>query len=237
MPTPQAIAQAPSLVGETRSAWAFAPLSDLSKITVEGSVPTQKAWSTQKVLIVAAYLDTVAKGDPSKVTPANKALIVKALTASEMAAITAIDRQIPNHGAAMAKVLRSIGDTTTPIQATPTSSVQWRIEDQVKFMGALANRKLVNSAVSDYLLEVMHPIPEHQWGLGTIGATTFKGGWLRPSTETRQMGIVDGYAVAIITHSVGPAPTQTDGDQAHVQQMNKLAGMLKQRLAAEKARG
>ena len=42
----------------------------------------------------------------------------------------------------------------------------------------------------------MHPIEAHSWGLGTIGATAWKGGWLRADTVTRQMGIVDGYAVA-----------------------------------------
>jgi hypothetical protein len=34
---------------------------------------------------------------------------------------------------------------------------------------------------------------------------------LRRDTVTRQMGIVDGYAVAIITDAVGPAVRQSDG--------------------------
>ena len=76
----------------------------------------------------------------------------------------------------------------------------------------------------------MQPIKAHSWGLGRIGATAYKGGWLRRTTATRQMGIVDGYAVAIIT-DVGPAVVQTDGDAAHVEQMNRLARLLKQRLA------
>ena len=71
-----------------------------------------------------------------------------------------------------------------------------------------------------------------RWGLGTIGASAFKGGWLRSDTETRQMGIVNGYAVAIITAHVGPAVLQADGDVAHVQQMNALAARLQSRLAA-----
>jgi hypothetical protein len=45
------------------------------------------------------------------------------------------------------------------------------------------------------------------------------------------MGILDGHAVAIITAGVGPALLQSDGDSAHVEQMNALAAMLKQRLA------
>ena len=54
------------------------------------------------------------------------------------------------------------------------------------------------------------------------------GGWLRNDTDTRQMGIVDNYAVAMITDGVGPVVYQTDGDLAHENQMNKLAGILKQ---------
>jgi hypothetical protein len=48
---------------------------------------------------------------------------------------------------------------------------------------------------------------------------------------------VDGYAVAIITDAVGPAVRQTDGDSAHVQQMNYLAKVLDRRLALESGRG
>ena len=80
----------------------------------------------------------------------------------------------------------------------------------------------------------MQPIRAHAWGLGTIGATAYKGGWLRASTATRQMGIVDGYAVAIIT-TAGPAVRQTDGDSAHVRQMNRLARLLEERLAYERS--
>ena len=83
----------------------------------------------------------------------------------------------------------------------------------------------------------MRPIRAHAWGLGTIGASAYKGGWLRASTATRQMGIVDGYAVAIITDAVGPAVRQTDGDSAHVEQMNYLAKVLDRRLALESGRG
>lgn len=49
------------------------------------------------------------------------------------------------------------------------------------------------------------------------------------------MGIVDGYAVAIITDA-GPVELQSDGDYAHVPQMNRLAMILQRRLAYEKAK-
>ena len=68
----------------------------------------------------------------------------------------------------------------------------------------------------------------------TIGARAFKGGWLRDDTVTRQMGVVDGYAVALVTDGVGPAVVQTDGDAAHVRQLNRLARQLEERLDAER---
>jgi hypothetical protein len=111
--------------------------------------------------------------------------------------------------------------------------MQWSIREQVRFMAALSAGRVVSRAASSYLLGTMHPIAAHRWGLGTIGADAFKGGWLRADTETRQMGIVDGYAVAIITAGDGPAVVQTDGDSAHVRQLNRLAALLAVRLAQQ----
>ena len=53
---------------------------------------------------------------------------------------------------------------------------------------------------------------------------------------TRQMGVLDGYAVAIITDR-GPVVRQTDGDSAHVAAMNDLAELLARRLAYERRCG
>ena len=148
--------------------------------------------------------------------------------------MVAIRNQIPGRpGPAMTEVLRSIGDQTTTAPDNYQGLMPWSVREQVRFMGALANGKVVSRAASDYLLESMRPISAHAWGLGTIGATAYKGGWLRSDTVTRQMGIVDGYAVAIITDGVGPAVRQTDGDSAHVRQLNRLARMLEKRLAYE----
>ena len=71
-------------------------------------------------------------------------------------------------------------------------------------MAALSSGRVVSKAASAYILSSMRPIAAHRWGLGTIGAGPFKGGWLRSDTVTRQMGIVDGYAVAIITDARRP---------------------------------
>ena len=221
-------------MGDTRNALAFAPLSDPAAVTIEGSVSSYKAWSTSKVLVVAAFLDTVCNGDPARATAQQKRWITAALTASDGDAVVALRDQIPGSpGAAINSVLRSIGDTRTVAPDTSQGGMQWTIREQVRFMAALANGRVVSKASSSYLLSSMRPIGAHRWGLGTIGAGAFKGGWLRSDTVTRQMGIYDGYAVAIITDAVGPAVVQTDGDSAHVQQMNRLATILKARLARE----
>lgn len=235
-PTKTATPKPPSLTGDRRNAIAFAALDDPAEVTVEGRVSSSPAWSTSKVLVVAAFLETSAGGDPDQVSRSNRRLIKAALTESDADAVVAIRNQIPGRpGPAMTEVLRSIGDKTTVAPDNYQGLMPWSIREQVRFMGALANGKVVSRDSSAYLLESMRPIPEHAWGLGTIGATAYKGGWLRSDTVTRQMGIVDGYAVAIITDGVGPAVRQSDGDSAHVRQLNRLARMLEKRLAYEQS--
>jgi hypothetical protein len=78
----------------------------------------------------------------------------------------------------------------------------------------------------------MQPVPAQQWGLGSIGARAFKPGWVNAETETRQMGIVGNFAVAIITAGDGPATLQGDGDYAHEWQLNRLARLLTERIRA-----
>ena len=221
-----------SLAGDTRSAIVYAPLSNPSAVTVEGSVPSASAWSTSKVLVVAAYLDTVVDGDPSAIPDTERGLIRSALTASDGNAVVALRERIPGSpGAAITSVLRSIGDGSTVAPDRSQGLMAWSPREQVRFMAALAAGRVVSPEASQYLLSQMQPIPAHRWGLGRIGATAFKGGWLRSDTETRQMGIVGGYAVAIITVGVGPAVVQTDGDAAHVWQMDRMADLLARRIS------
>lgn len=237
-PKPSPATPRTSLRGDTNDAFAFAPLSNPGNVTVEGSVSSYKAWSTSKVLVVAAFLDTACDGDPANASGQQKRWVKAALTASDMNAVIALRDDIPGSpGAAITKVLRSIGDTRTVAPDASQGGMQWTIREQVRFMAALNSGRVVSKAASAYILSAMRPIAAHRWGLGTIGAGPFKGGWLRSDTVTRQMGIVDGYAVAIITDAVGPAVRQTDGDSAHVEQMNYLAKVLDRRLALESGRG
>lgn len=220
-----------SLVGDTRSAIYWAPLSNPSAVQSEGSVPSWQAWSTSKVLVVAAYLDTVVDGDPSRIPATERGWITAALTASDGDAVVNVRSRIPGSpGAAINSVLRSIGDTTTVAPDTSQGTMWWSPREQVRFMAALSAGRVVSPAASSFLLGQMQPIGAHRWGLGRIGASSMKGGWLTSQSETRQMGIVGGYAVAIITVGVGPAVLQTDGDYAHVWQMDRMAALLARRL-------
>lgn len=242
-PTPSAAVAAPpkgsaapssdltSLLGNTRNAIAWAELSNPDRITVEGSVPRSRAWSTSKPLVIAAYLATVVDGDPDRIPGQVRTWIRDALAKSDGPAIAAIKAEIPGSpGAAMTRILRSVGDTTTTAPDSYEGTMHWDVREQVRFMAALGNGEVVSPKASAFLLREMQPIPEQRWGLGTIGARAFKPGWIDAQTETRQMGIVGDYAVAIITTGDGPATLQKDGDYAHEWQMNRLARLLATRL-------
>jgi hypothetical protein len=222
-----------SLQGNARNAIAWAPLSDPDEITVEGSVPRSRAWSTSKPLVIAAYLDTVVDRDPTAIPAAERGWIREALRESDNDAIAAIQREIVGSpGEAMTRILRSIGDMTTMAPDSHMGTMQWSVSEQVRFMAALGNGEVVSPAASAFLLREMQPIPEQQWGLGSIGSRAFKPGWVSAQTETRQMGIVGDYAVAIITAGDGPATIQGDGDYAHVWQLDRLARLLAERIGA-----
>jgi len=235
-PTRRPAPDPPSWVGDQRNAVAFAPLDDPTDVTVEGRVPSAEAWSTSKVLVVAAFLDTVVSGDPDRLTSAQRKLVERALSRSDGDAVAELRGAVPGRpGRAMTAVLRSIGDRSTTAPDRYEGLMSWSVREQVRFVAALAAGDVVSPAASAYLLESMRPVEAHAWGLGTIGASAYKGGWLREDRVTRQLGIVDGYAVAILTDGVGPAVVQTDGDAAHVRQMNRLAAQLEERLAVERS--
>ena len=105
----------------------------------------------------------------------------------------------------MTRILRSVGDTTTTAPDSYRAGCSGVSAEQVRFMAALGNGQVVSREASAFLLQEMQPIPAQRWGLGAIGARAFKPGWVNAQTETRQMGIVGDYAVAIITAGDGPA--------------------------------
>jgi len=230
---PAAVPDRLSLEGVQGRSFAFAPLDDPDDVTVEGRVSGSQAWSTSKVLVAAAFLETTADGDPDAVSAANRRLIAAALQSSDADAVRSLRQQITGRpGRAMTAVLRSIGDEKTVAPDSYEGLMPWSVREQVRFMAALEAGEVVSAATSAYLLETMRPIKAHRWGLGTVGATTFKGGWLRQGRVTRQLGLLDSYAVAIATDR-GRVVRQSDGDSAHVRAMDDLAELLAARLAWE----
>lgn len=222
-----------SLPGETGRAFAFAPLDDPDAVVVEGRVSGSQAWSTSKVLVAAAFLATTVDGDPGKLTAADRRLVAAALQRSDGDAVRSLRQRIPGSpGRAMTAVLRGVGDETTVAPDSYEGLMPWSLREQVRFMAALEDGEVVSTEASAYLLTTMRPIEAHRWGLGTVGATSFKGGWLRAGRVTRQMGLLDSYAVAISTDR-GPVVRQSDGDAAHVRAMDELAALLSDRLAWE----
>ncbi len=217
----------------------YAPLDRPRDVSTFGSVSDTRAWSTSKVLVVLAYIKTVGDGDgdPENLSLADQQLMRDALQSSDMNALLTLRGRIPGgSGGPMTEILRSIGDTSTrPWPDSREGSHSWTPREQVRFMAALANEKVVSPAASGWVRSQMKPIKSHRWGLGTVGSKTFKGGWLTAETDTRQMGLLDGYAVAIITDGEGPAVPQSDGDYAHVEQMDKLAKVLSRCLNGEPA--
>ena len=231
-PVPPPRRTQPSLVGDRANAWAFAPIDAPLEVVVEGEVRRQRAWSTSKVLIAAAFIAEVAAGDPTRLSVEQDGWVRRAMDASDLDSLLEMRRAIGgDRQAKLQAILTGVGDDTTEVPTEKEGTMEWAVEDQVLFMAALARGEVVSAAASAYLLEAMQPIDSQRWGLATIGARAVKGGWLTPTTETRQMGIVGEYAVAIITDAVGPAVLQSDGDDAHVEQMNRLAALLEERLS------
>lgn len=226
-----------SLRGDSGRAFAFAPLDDPGDVVVEGRVSGSEAWSTSKVLVAAAFVATTVDGDPGELSAADRRLVAAALQRSDNDAVRTLRQRIPGApGRAMTAVLRGIGDRTTDAPDSYEGLMTWSLREQVRFMTALTAGEVVSPATSAYLLATMRPVESHRWGLGTVGATTFKGGWLRQGRVTRQLGLLDSYAVAIITDQ-GPVVRQDDGDAAHVREMNELAALLADRLAWEQECG
>lgn len=178
--------------------------------TVFGEVKTTSPWSTIKVLIIAAYLKRQGTAG------AQEQNIVNALTNSDNEAIMAI-KVAGGSDAEMSKtmeeILFSIGDEETDVILSEGTQggkdTKWSFASQAKFMAALKKGKIVNQQTSDYILSKM--TPAQTWGLGQIGATTYKPGWGEVGEETRQMGLVKSkdnkeYAVAFgnIKNSTSP---------------------------------
>ena len=190
--------RAPNLAGDRRNQWAFVLLDHPSEVTVEGRVSEDPG--------VVDVQGAGGRGLPRHRGGGRSEPAEPAEPAADRGGAHPVRRRPGRRGPradpgrpgpAMTRVLRSIGDQQTTAPDQSQGLMSWSAREQVRFLAALANGQVVSKAASAYLLGVMHPVRAHAWGLGAIGASSFKGGWLRADTVTRQMGLVDGYAVAV----------------------------------------
>lgn len=187
-----------------------------------GDVRSPYAWSTSKVLIVAQTLRDA--GGSAKLTATQRAKITLALAASDNEAAKVLyDQLLARHGgvaataAVLTTLLRRAGDPTTNVatvgRSTYTTHGQtlWSAEMQAQFMSSLARNCLLDAASTDYLLNAMSaPIASQRFGLGTVGALAYKGGW-GPDPGgaylVRQMGLVRTSSGKLAAVAITARPT------------------------------
>ncbi len=193
------------------------------------------AWSTSKLLIIAQTLkDAQASGGLSEADQAN---IAAALSRSDNDAALTLNNHLkaryggmPGTTAVLTDMLRSIGDTTTfvKIGADEQSNyghTEWQVDDQVRFMRALAQGCLLDSDSTEYLLTAMGSVEAWQsWGLGSVASPAFKGGWGDDFGTgrylVRQVGLVpalDGNLYAVAVTSRAPDGTFESGQQLNTE--------------------
>jgi hypothetical protein len=209
-------------------------------VAVAGSLQTGAAWSTIKVPIAARVI--LDRGGPSNITSAERALIDRAITASDNAAAAQLWAELSErHGGAqgaataVAEILASAGDSSTSVSTvgrggfSPYGQTEWSLREQQRFLAAVAGGCLDRSVGGDYLLEVMgRVIPSQRWGLGSTGANArLKGGW-GPGPDggylVRQMGVIDGPKGELVA-AIAALPS--DGSLASgTAMLDQVAGWL-----------
>lgn len=183
-----------------RLAVAWAPVGSPGQARAVGSTRDIESWSTIKAPIALAIAQD-ADGEPS--APRRKQLTAM-ITRSDNDAASILWRAMGNPAPRLEKVLRATGDETTrPARNAAGSFVSfgltaWKHSDSARFAAMLPC-----APHSDVLLDLMASVGrEHQWGLGMVADSRFKGGW-GPSPHgylARQLGIVpraDGSWVAV----------------------------------------
>jgi hypothetical protein len=181
-----------------------------------GDLQTGKAWSTMKVPLAIAALHQERS---STVTNTMKA----AITESDNAAAEQLWASLGDPDTAAHKVEAVLRQASDPTRVesrkvrpafTAFGQSDWTLANQVRFISHAACQDS-----DEPILNLMGQIePDQRWGLGTIPATRFKGGWGPSPTGqylVRQMGVLttpSGQAAVAI--AAQPASgTLNDGTQ------------------------
>lgn len=181
--------------------------------TMYGDWRQGPAWSTIKVpLAIAAYRQQ------HNVTAQLKATI----TESDNAAAEALWQQLGDPVAAAGKVqevLRETGDPTIVEsrklrpEFTAFGQTIWSLADQVRFIAqAFCNKQY------DPIFALMGQIvPQQSWGIGTLPAAHFKGGWGPSPADkylVRQFGVVNSGRLAVAVAAEPASGSFDDGTRA-----------------------
>jgi hypothetical protein len=188
-----------------------------------GAALEPRAWSTMKVPLLAALIDSA--GGIGKLGEAERGQAEAALTASDNeAALALFDRLGELEGgengasAAIESVLRRAGDTATRVNTEPSpegystfGQTIWQPGAANLFFEKLAGGCLLDREGTKYVLSLMEDVvADQRWGLGEApsppgAAVAFKGGW-GPEPNggylVRQSGVVTdgdrGYVMSVI---------------------------------------
>ncbi|MFI0433314.1 MAG: hypothetical protein ACH36H_09235 [Candidatus Nanopelagicales bacterium] len=186
-----------------------------------------KAWSTYKPLVVAALL--AQRGGPAGLTDEDRESIEAALEYSDNdSARLLLDELVfaDDSGAGglqLAKLLAQAGDTQTRLPDVSSgediAEMEWSNSNQVRFLNMLGAGCLLPRDSTEYLLGTMSKVTDEQrWGLGSIGATAFKGGW--DTTDegdylVRQFGIVPTSPGEQLVVALTVKPEDSDPESAN----------------------
>lgn len=186
---------------------AFAPLGSTSPEQI-GSLTEGHAWSSFKVPITV----TLMEQQNDSLSSEQQSLAASAITASDNEAAAALFQDLEDStggaAAAIEGVLAQSGSPTQVATAPPPpgavsswGQTDWTLSASTDFYGALACNRLLSSAATESVLNLMEQvIPEQQWGLGQASfpsgtRVAFKAGWGPDGSESgpylvRQAGVL-----------------------------------------------
>jgi hypothetical protein len=207
-----------------------APGGDGTRLGNGSNLSSISAWSTIKVPISERILNDA--GGPSGISSTQQGNINAAITLSDNDAAAALFSDLEaSHGGlggastAVGEMLRQAGDGQTVISTQGRDSfstygqTDWSLEEQNKYMAALAGGCISDSASRKYLFEEMSQVTSDTWGFGSAGVPAkWKGGW-GPGTDgkylVRQMGTMEiGGEEAVVTLAAIPDDGTFESGQA-----------------------
>lgn len=207
-----------------------APGGDGPRLGSGSYLSSISAWSTIKVPISERILADA--GGPNGISSTQRSNINAAITLSDNDAAAALFSDLEaSHGGlggastAVDEMLRQAGDDQTVVSTqgrdsfTSYGQTDWSLEEQNKYMAALAGGCISHKASRNYLFDEMSQVTSDTWGFGSAGVPAkWKGGW-GPGTDgkylVRQMGTMEiGGEGAVVTLAAIPDDGTFESGQA-----------------------